>query len=391
MTKPLEPDADVVVVGAGPAGATAAAVLAARGYRVHVVGDAPGERRPVSEALPAGIHPLLEELGLRDRLTEIGAARSEHAVLDWGNGAEPWRSPVRGPEPYDHGYHVDTAEFAALLRERARERGAIVESAPVLEPLVVDGVVTGVTVRASNGRPRPITARFTVDASAERVVAGHFGALRSDPTLRFLVRRDRARPEESSAGPGVFHTEFSPETRTWRWVVPCRDHVETGRMWPTDEEPDPQAEVWTPRTAERLAGPGWLAVGDAAGTADPLFLSPAAVSVLAAHAASDALHAVLAGIADPARTVSGYESAYADTLAVTHRFAVFCLDAARRGCSELELARGITELLGSREVGPALSRTRAALEGRGPLFDCECPEGPLVAGVETLPWAARNH
>ena len=376
----------MVVVGAGLAGATIAALSAGRGYRVRVLDNGGRAGNSGAEALPAGVHSVLEELGLREQIVAAGARRSEYAVLDWGNGSAPWRSPVTGPGSYDHGYHVDYAALVELIRRRAGELGATLEpSVTVTGPVVSNDVVTGVYVRdrGSDDGTHRIPARFVVDASGEdRVIAGGFGDRVSDPASTRHVHRTRLSPEQATGEPEVFHTEAQADGALWRWVLPCADYVEVGQLRRPEQDRDSTCTVWTTWSSQRIAGPGWLAVGDAAGVSDPLFLSPATVALLAAQAAAEMLHSVLSGLADGVEMSARYVDAYTETLRCTREFAAFCLDPSRQRQTEAELVRDLTGMLNSREFGPALGRTRRALEGNGPLFDCECPEGPLVSALE---------
>lgn len=120
--------ADVVVVGAGPAGCAAATVLAEAGVDVLVVDRA---RFPREKVCGDGVAPrsvaVLRRLGLEERLQARGyrPARRYRIVSSWGDavlaGMPEWG---KGP---DYAYVVPRRELDQLLVDRAREAGARVE------------------------------------------------------------------------------------------------------------------------------------------------------------------------------------------------------------------------------------------------------------------------
>src|ERR1700690_2089388 len=63
---------DVLVIGGGPAGATAAALLAERGYRVTLLEKAHHPRFHIGESLLPSNLPLFERLGVAAQVRAIG-------------------------------------------------------------------------------------------------------------------------------------------------------------------------------------------------------------------------------------------------------------------------------------------------------------------------------
>ncbi|WP_158620293.1 MULTISPECIES: NAD(P)/FAD-dependent oxidoreductase [Corallococcus] len=157
MTRELE--ADVVVVGAGPAGCASAIALARSGLRVAVFGRAqPGER--IGESLSPGAMALLEHLGLRERFLADGPLPCHANASAWGSAALTWHDFLR--DPRGHGFHVDRARFETLLRERAAEVGARLFEGEAPRDLRCENGVW--RAEASAGHPA-VSARYGVDAS----------------------------------------------------------------------------------------------------------------------------------------------------------------------------------------------------------------------------------
>ena len=137
-------DADVVVVGGGPAGTAAAIACATRGLRVVLCERAPSGRDRPGETLHPGIEPLFAQLGIADRLSPIIGARHTGIWIEWGGPRrfEPFGADAAGPW---QGIQVWRADLDRLLLTRAQELGV-----GVRQPLAVTGLTqTGVMTAAA--------------------------------------------------------------------------------------------------------------------------------------------------------------------------------------------------------------------------------------------------
>ena len=168
---------DALVVGAGPAGSAAAAVLASRGARVLLVEKDRFPREKVcGEFLAAEALPSLERLGARDALEALGPERIREGSLHLASGAAV---PFRLPEP---AIGVSRRALDALLAERAVAAGAQARFET--------------RVRGIEGDPESgFRVRFAGDGGGEesraRIVIGAWGrwdALDRDLDRRFLRR-----------------------------------------------------------------------------------------------------------------------------------------------------------------------------------------------------------
>lgn len=374
---------DVGVVGGGLAGSIVTALLALRGRRVLLLERERELPSTGAEALAPGAHRVLAELGLRERLGGIGAVRSEVSVFDWGRGREPWRGAFADGGPYDHGFHLDYRDLVTLVQDRAIELGArVLRGTTVLGP-APDGAGKVLRYRDSDGRTTSVEVEFAVDASGiARVLGGRTGGVTMDPHARHSMVRERRRRADlpEPVEPHTFVTT-GVSAREWSWTTPLDgDTVEIGTLI-RDGAPADARRQWLGYRSDELAGPGWLSVGDAAGLADPLFLSPSTVALVAAQSAAEAVEALLAEPGMGPRLLSNYADCYSGVLDCVGEFAAFCLDPARYEDGDEELVRGLTGLLNARGSGSTFARVRAALSGTAPLFDAACPDGPLMASL----------
>ena len=190
---------EVCVVGAGPAGATLAARLAALGHRVAVIERRRFPRPHIGESLSVGAWPLLDTLGVSERVAQAGFVPTELARVRWQREDE---EHVRVPG----GLIVDRAGFDSLLLDHARAAGArVIAPARAVRP-----------VRRAAGwkialGDLDIRARIVADATGRRrLLGGDF-----DVTApRTLALHAICRPEPA---PGGAQTRIDVLADGWLW------------------------------------------------------------------------------------------------------------------------------------------------------------------------------
>lgn len=156
------------VIGGGPAGATAARRLAALGHRVCLVERAAHPNHKVGAALPPNIIPLLDAVGLRERVEAASFVRTTTVVNRWADEAGRVESTHDAP-----GFVVDRARFDRILLDAAAEAGAtVLQPARAARPLPDAAGAWDIKVVTDEG-PLRIRAAFVVDATGKgSAVAG---------------------------------------------------------------------------------------------------------------------------------------------------------------------------------------------------------------------------
>ena len=297
---------DVLVVGAGPAGAAAAAGLAGNGHRVVVVDRAaePGGK-PCGELLTPRALVACARAGITP-----GHLSSFHAVTHVRLTTAHDSSAVRWPshEEYpDHGIVADRGRLDGLLVDRARATGAtVLLGHEATAPLVDRGFVRGAHVTGTDGTTSEMRATFTVVADGANSRFGRaLGTYRQPTWPSALAHRvimpsslhdaaeiefvldlaDRAGTPitgygwmfprgDGTVNVGVLMMSTSP---SFRVVNPAHllDAVlaENATRWHLGDQPvGPAAGGRIPLggSVGPAAGPTYLVVGDAAGAANPL-------------------------------------------------------------------------------------------------------------------------
>lgn len=158
---------DVIVVGAGPAGATAAAMLAQKGYDVLLLDrqDFPRDKA-CGDAVPAGAIELLCSIGMEQKIQQA-VERGELYPLERMLLVSPNRYEVladfnKSNHNYDS-YVAPRIYFDALIQQHAVDSGATFHKAQVKKPIVENGCVVGVEARL-NGATEQCRARMVIGA-----------------------------------------------------------------------------------------------------------------------------------------------------------------------------------------------------------------------------------
>ncbi len=178
---------DVVVVGAGPAGATTALLLARAGASVLLVDRARFPRdKACSEYLSPATTEILERLGggVVDAVEGSAHAKLYGMKVVAPGGAAMCGRFQGGPRPYS--FALPRTAFDTILVAAAARAGAHVSEATAVENLVWEsGAVAGVVARSCNGHRVTCHARIVVGADGLRsVVARRLGLVRSSPPRR---------------------------------------------------------------------------------------------------------------------------------------------------------------------------------------------------------------
>lgn len=302
-----EPMVDVVVVGAGVAGLSAAITLTRAGYSTLCVDPVLPPRVRVGESLDWAAPSLLERVGLPyDRLVadRVGTWKREvHGVTTNGlrlvGRAEPWMS--RWPLRFQlETIHVDRVRFDAALYDLAASEGARFIADAVTHVDVDGDRVIGCSTRS--GR-QLVAARWYLDGSGRaRVFARALGVERCEDSPARVALWAHREARHAVAGT-VLHLDDGPTELRWAWEIPVgddcvslgvvvseaefkeqrRDGRQPGEIFERLlggfgdlEQPKPgdlnpvQVRSFRSYTHERVSGSNWIMIGEAAALVDPL-------------------------------------------------------------------------------------------------------------------------
>ncbi|MGH9847436.1 MAG: NAD(P)/FAD-dependent oxidoreductase, partial [Blastocatellia bacterium] len=163
----------VAVIGGGPAGATAALVLAGSGVAVALLEhtedgdgvnqDGGQEVWKIGEGLPPLARPLLNQLGLWERFVADGHLPSYGNCAAWGTPQLLDHSFLF--DPHGHGWHLDRRQFDRMLRAAAIEAGAMNYCGLQVAGCHREAADWQLELVTAQAERRHLAARFVVDAS----------------------------------------------------------------------------------------------------------------------------------------------------------------------------------------------------------------------------------
>src|SRR5215470_13324180 len=317
------PDAiyDVAIIGGGPAGSTAAALLACAGRRVIVLEREKFPRFHIGESLLPFSMKTFTRLGLHEKFLHAGFLKKYGgeimgACSDTGTKfyfKDGYRSQT------DHSYQVTRGDFDKVLLDHARECGAEVHEQTPVDGVEFSNDGVDLSVR-SNGSSNSIRARYLIDASGRTSVLGR----------QFKVKKSYDHLQKLSIFAhydGVWRPEGIDGTLTvliravdrWFWLIPLTDErTSVGVVLDSEifrksklsaddfleqalaEQPSIAKRMTNARRVSkvyveadfsyrsaRLHGDRWLLTGDAAGFIDPIFSSGAFLALFSGELAPD--------------------------------------------------------------------------------------------------------
>jgi flavin-dependent dehydrogenase len=322
---------DTIVIGAGPAGSAASALLAERGWRVLVLEREKFPRYHIGESLlPFTCFPL-KRLGLHDKMrgSEFVKKYSVQFVSASGKASQPFYFSTRYEPDVAQTWQVLRSEFDQMLMENARAEGAEVrEETTVKELIQEDGRTLGVRAQTKSGETLEFRAPMTLDCSGR----DSFAPVRLNWRIRepklnkvavWTYYRGALRDEGIDAGATT--VAYVPE-KGWFWYIPQhRDMVSVGVVaegkYLTRDGVRELRDIFHREVEQNLwikqhlacgtqvgdyriaseysyrsrycAADGLLLAGDSFGFLDPVFSSGVMLALKSGTLASDAIHAAL--------------------------------------------------------------------------------------------------
>src|SRR5882724_7227338 len=382
---------DVAIIGGGPAGSTAATLLALAGRRVIVLERDKFPRFHIGESLLPFSMQTFDRLGLREKLDrtflpkfggEIVAACGTKGVKFY------FKDGFRSRR--DRAYQVTRSEFDKLLLDHSRENGADVRQETDVKNITFENDRAKINIETSNGARSTIEARYLLDCSGRQTMLGSFFNIKKtyDHLQKFSVFAHYENVDRAEGIDGTLIRMVRSLDR-WFWMIPLTTtrmsigvvmdtatframklSPETALEKSIDEQPMvlermKRAERVSPVYSAgdysyrntKLFGDRWLLVGDAAGFIDPVFSSGVFLAIMSAEKAADALDEILNDESKKRRLFKDYSRRVNYVMDV---YLTFVTSWYRRSKEFTEVFLNPTETL---QLAPAVNAVLAGNEG----------------------------
>ena len=333
MPAPL--DCDVLIIGGGPSGTTAAIALARLGRRVLLLEKDRHPRFHIGESLLPMNLPILERLGVLAAVEAIGVRKiGADFPRPCADGSTHVFRFDRALTPgCSHAFQVRRDEFDALLFRAAADAGADARDGVAVTAVDfgADGRPTGARARGADGGEFAITMRYLIDASGRDTFLGNrLKFKRRNPKHQSAALFSHFRGVERRPGEDAGNITIERFAHGWVWMIPLRDGLMSigavcspeylkqrggdsegfllrtlegiptvrARMTAAERAAPVHATGNYSYASTRMCGPGWTTVGDAYVFIDPIFSSGV---YLAMHSAERAARMVDTALREPGR------------------------------------------------------------------------------------------
>jgi len=346
---------DVIIIGGGPAGSSAAITLAQQGRRVLVLEKETFPRFHIGESLLPYNRRIFEELGVADQIASAGFVVKRGAQFWLGDSSKRIRVTfARGIFTEEHeSVQVERAVFDDILLKQARKVGAEVREGCTVTGFKVSESDVTVNVRESDGTASEHKAGFLLDASGLGNVTGNLEGIRdyyaSHKKVAIYGHFSGVKMSEGNETGDILIVR---RARSWCWLIPLSGgKTSVGLVVDAEEikqRSQPMSEVFddlvasTPELAKRLAkaslmgplhtvrdfsytnrrfvSPRLIRLGDAAGFIDPVFSSGVFLAMKSGRVGAQAAHEALTQGKSTTAAMRSYEKDTRRRIALYWRF-----------------------------------------------------------------------
>ncbi|MDH5640572.1 MAG: tryptophan 7-halogenase [Nitrospira sp.] len=319
---------DVLVVGGGPAGAAISALLAEKGWSVHVLEKDRHPRFHIGESLLPHSLPMLDRLGVLPAVEQIGITKYGAEIVSPYHGRSRilyFAKALDGSQPY--AYQVKRADFDKILIDNALAKGAHLHEGVRAKQVEFRKDSTHlIHAEDQTGQTLTYEAKFVVDASGrDTFLSGQLGGKYRNPSHNSAAVFGHFEGVTRLPGRDAGNISIVWFDHGWWWIIPFKDGTTSvgAVCWPSYistrkvslEQFLKDTIALCPPVAERMAnatllgqayaaanysyrrqtmsGDGYLMIGDAFAFIDPVFSSGVHLALNSAILGADVVDARL--------------------------------------------------------------------------------------------------
>lgn len=342
---------DVAIIGGGPAGSTAATLLARKGRKVVVIERENFPRFHIGESLLPYSMAAFDRLGVREKLEKWAQPKfGGEIATTCGTRSRKFYFKDGFRLKHQSAYQVTRSEFDKMMLDNARESGVEVFEGTCVEQLEFHAGC--VSLKTKNG-PGGIRAKYLIDCSGRHALVGnHFKLRKAYEHLRkfsLYAHFDNMPREEGIDGT---LTHLIRGNGFWFWIIPLTptrtsvglvmDSAHFRQLNKTPEDVFYDFLQGQPVMRERMgdgvrvtqvyavgdysyrntrfAGDRWLMAGDAAGFIDPIWSTGVFLAILSGEQTAETINQALKNPARKKRLFKSYERRLQRVMKIYLRF-----------------------------------------------------------------------
>lgn len=334
---------DVVVIGGGPAGTTAACLLAEKGWTVRLLENARHPRFHIGESLLPRNLPILERLGVLEAVHGIGmkknAAEFNSTETPLARDTFYFARAIDDRHPF--AYQVRRSEFDEILFANCMDKGVdALQGVSVVDIDLKDDDCRTVKAVADDGEVLEFTCRYVIDASGrDTFLANKLKTKEKNPRHQMAAIYGHFRGVQRRAGEDAGNISIYWFRHGWIWLIPLQDGVmSVGAVcWPAYlktrstslqefllqtlqllpelglrmQDADLLGEVHATGNysyaSSTMLGDGYLLVGDAYAFVDPVFSSGVYLAMQGAVDGAELVDRLLQGSGSARQLIRAYQ------------------------------------------------------------------------------------
>ena len=254
---------DVAIIGAGPAGSIASALLARKGWNVKVLERQHFPRFSIGESLLPQCIEFIQQAELFDAIDAHGFQFKDGAAFSHKDAYSDIYFPDKSSEGWGTAYQVTRADFNKILIDGSQAKGADVSFGDTVTAFESHADGASLTVQDENGEARRINARFVLDASGFGRVLPRLLDLEAPSNM--IKRRSTFCHVKDNITDTKFDrkkilvTVHPEDDKIWYWLIPLANGISSiGVVGADDTMAAIAGDTPTERLNTMLSQSGWM-------------------------------------------------------------------------------------------------------------------------------------
>ena len=254
---------DVAIIGAGPAGSIASALLARKGWNVKVLERQHFPRFSIGESLLPQCIEFIQQAELFDAIDAHGFQFKDGAAFSHKDAYSDIYFPDKSSEGWGTAYQVTRADFDKILIDGSQAKGADVSFGDTVTAFESHADGASLTVQDENGEARRINARFVLDASGFGRVLPRLLDLEAPSNM--IKRRSTFCHVKDNITDTKFDrkkilvTVHPEDDKIWYWLIPLANGISSiGVVGADDTMAAIAGDTPTERLNTMLSQSGWM-------------------------------------------------------------------------------------------------------------------------------------